>query len=140
MSTRSTAGRTVVISGNKVAAGLAQLGSFATTWLCIVALGYTGVSGFAIAVIVEFILTAGKFTLLHGRGDWVGLISLALDTILNAGGLWPIVQNLGKTPSALMLSEALGLSPEMRPLPALFFALLFGFFLSALPHWLWGRK
>ncbi|HJZ48688.1 MAG TPA: hypothetical protein VKE41_16035 [Roseiflexaceae bacterium] len=130
----------IVIRGNKIAAALAQAGSFATTWLFVRALGYTDVDGFLIAAVVEFILTAGKFPLLHSRGDLLGLIALILDTGLNAGGLWPSVQKFDQTPTAQMLSQALHLSPQMHSVPALFFALLFGFLLSALPHWLWARK
>jgi hypothetical protein len=140
MSTRTTGGRPIVVNGNKIAAALAQLGSFATTWLFVRALGYTDVDGFGIALVVEFILTAGKFSLLHGRGDILGGISVIIDMFLNAGGIWPIVGKFNQTPTAQMLSEALGLSTEMRAIPALFFALLFGFILSALPHWLWARK
>ena len=140
MSSQAAGSSPVPINGNKIAAALAQLGSFATTWLFIRALGYVGADGFAIAVVIEFILTAGKFSLLHGRGDVLGGVSVLFDTLLNAGGLWPIVQKFGATPSAVMLSEALGLATEMRALPALFFALVFGFLLSALPHWLWARK
>lgn len=141
MATRTTTtDGTVRINGNKVAAALAQLGSFATTWLFIRALGYTDLNGFFIALAVEFILAAGKFNLLHGRGDVLGAVSVLIDTGLNAGGLWPMAQKFDQTPTAIMLSQALGLSTEMHALPALFFAFLFGFLLSALPHWLWGRR
>lgn len=141
MSTRTVSrGRTVKIDGQKVAAGLVQIGSYVTTWLFIRAIGFAGIEGFAIALIVEFVLIAGKFNFLHGRGNGVGAIAILIDSLLNAGGIFPYVQKFDNTPTWIMLQSALHLEGKMSNISALIIALLFGFLLSALPSWLWRNK
>jgi len=139
MTTR-TSGRTLTINGRKIAAVVAQIGSFFTTWLCVQALGIGGTPGFLIALCAEFVLMAAKHNTLAGRGDEIGIIAVIVDTLLNAGGLYPYMQRLDKTPTWGMLAVALNLQGDLRPLPALGFALLIGFLLSAAPSWLWRHR
>ncbi len=141
MSTR-TKDSTIHIDGKRVAAGLAQAGSFTTTWLFIAAIGIDGISGFLVAVAVEFILFAGKNLVLgdNAHSDAVGWAAILLDTVLNAGGLWPYITKLDKTPSWVMLVESLQLDGTLRQVPALVLALVFGFLLSVAPHRLWFKK
>jgi len=141
MSTRSTTTQgTITVSGRKIAAALTQIGSFVTTWLFVSALGVTGAPGFFLALAVEFVLMAAKHNTLLGRADQVGAAAVFIDTILNAGGLYPYMQRLDKTPSWIMLVSALNLEGELRKIPALVLALLFGFLLSAAPTWLWRHR
>lgn len=140
MSTRAAAGRTIRIDGQKIAAGLVQVGSYLTTWLFVRAIGFTGADGFLLALIVEFVLMAGKFNFLHGRGNGVGVIAIGIDTLLNAGGIYPYVQNIDQTPTWAMLATTLQLQGDLGNLPALVLSLLLGFLLSALPSWLWRNK
>lgn len=135
-----TAGENLTINGHKVAAVLAQAGSFATTYACVIALGLTGYTGFFVAVGVEFLLAAGKALVFNSRkhrADALGWIAIWIDTGLNAGGIWPFVQNLDKTPSWVMLVQAMGLDGELRKLPALIVALALGYLLSVAPHRFW---
>lgn len=138
MSTR-TRGDTVTINGYKVAAVLAQAGSFATTWSFIYALGITGLTGFAVAAAAEFLLAAAKSFVFSGKhkADGLGWLAIAIDTFLNAAGIWPYVQNLDKTPVWSMLVQSLGLTGELRKIPALILALALGYVLSVAPHRLW---
>src|SRR5437868_596253 len=118
---------------HKIAAALAQLGSFATTYGCILALGGKGYSGFFIAVGIEFFLAAGKSLVFDGKksgADFFGWISIIADTFLNAGGIWPGVQTLDKAPTWIMLKEGMGLNGELSRLPALIVALALGYLLS----------
>jgi hypothetical protein len=55
------------INPHKVAAVLAQLGSFATTYGCILALGGTGKFGFFVAVGIEFLLAAARSLVFDGK-------------------------------------------------------------------------
>lgn len=125
---------------HKIAAVLAQLGSFATTYGCILALGGKGYLGFFLAVGIEFFLAAGKSLVFDGKksgADFFGWVSIIVDTFLNAGGIWPMVQTLDKAPTWIMLKEGMGLNGELSSLPALIVALVLGYLLSVAPHRFW---
>lgn len=138
MSTRTAQGA-IAINGHKIAAVIAQVGSFATTYLFIRALGLNGIPGFFIAVAAEFLLLAMKTLVFSSKhsADALGWAAVIFDTLLNAGGLWPYVQHLDKTPSWGMLVEGLGMAGELRKIPALVIALGIGYILSIAPHRLW---
>lgn len=138
MSARTVKGN-LNIDLRRVAAILAGLGSFATTWLFVAALGFDDIGGFFAALGVEFLLAAGKHAILHGRPDALGIASVMIDTLLNAGGLWPYVLNLNKTAAWAMLGQSLNLDQQLHYIPALIIALAIGFLLSALPFWLWKK-
>jgi hypothetical protein len=125
----------------RVGAVLAQLGSFATTYAFIAAAvqGLAPLTLFLIAVGVELLLMLAKGVLFNAskKDDLVGWCAIVFDTLLNAGGLWPLSRNIATTPSAIMLAEALGLKAEIGNLPALALALVFGYLLAVLPHHLW---
>lgn len=128
------------INPHKIAAVLAQLGSFATTYGCVIALGGKGQLGFWLAVGIEVLLAAGKSLVFDGKKsntDAFGWIAILLDTLLNAGGIWPMVQVLDKAPSWIMLKESMGMDGDMGKLPALVVALILGYLLSVAPHRLW---
>jgi hypothetical protein len=128
------------INPHKIAATLAQLGSFATTYGCILALGGSGKFGFFVAVGIEFLLAAAKSLVFDGKkssADAFGWIAIVVDTLLNAGGIWPGVLTLDKAPSWIMLKDSLGLDGDLSKLPALIVALVLGYLLSVAPHRLW---
>jgi hypothetical protein len=140
--TTRTKNRTIVLNGYKVAAAAAQVGSFATTWMFISALGVTGLAGFGVALVTEFILLASKTVVLSGesRSDAIGWIAIISDAVLNAGGLWPFILRVDQTPSWKMLVDALTLEGDMRKVPALVITLVIGFVLAVAPHRLWRAK
>lgn len=128
------------INPHKIAAFLAQLGSFATTYGCIIALGGKGYTGFWIAVAVEFLLATAKSLVFDSKkssADALGWIAIAVDTFLNAGGIWPMVKVLDNAPTWIMLKESMGLEGDLGRLPALIVALVLGYLLSVAPHRLW---
>ena len=125
----------------RVGAVLAQHGSFATTYAFIAAAvkGLEPLLLFGMAVGVELLLALAKNVLFNSsqRDDLVGWGAVIFDTVLNAGGLWPMSRNIASTPSAIMLAEALGLKSDIGNIPALILALIFGYLLAVLPHQLW---
>ncbi len=139
MSTR-TQREPMQINPHKIAAVLAQIGSFATTYGCLLALGMHGMAGFLLAIGVEFFLAAGKSLVFDHRrsgADAFGWIAIIADTLLNAGGIWPGVQTLDKAPTWIMLKEGIGLDGDLSRLPALIVALVLGYLLSVAPHRFW---
>lgn len=122
------------LTGRKIAGLVAQLGSFATTWACINAIGLPSLPGFGIAVVVEVVLFYAKKMAFENGRESVGWCAVLLDTLLNAGGIWPFSKNLSATPTWVMLAEALSLKGQMGPIAALIIALVLGFILSILPH------
>lgn len=142
MTTR-TAREPTTINPRRIAAAMAQLGSFATTYGCIMALGGKGYTGFFLAVAIEFFLMMGKSLVFDARktgADAFGWLAVATDTFLNAGGIWPAVQTLDKAPSWIMLKEGMGLVGDIGKLPALIVALALGYLLAVAPHRLWRER
>lgn len=139
MSTR-TAREPMQINPHKIAAVLAQIGSFMTTYGCILAMGGSGKIGFFLAVGIEFFLAAAKSLVYDGRksgADAFGWFAILADTLLNAGGIWPGVLTLDKAPSWIMLKESMGLDGDLSRLPALVVAFVLGYLLSVAPHRFW---
>jgi hypothetical protein len=124
------------MAGQRVAAIVAGLGSYATTLLFLWAVGVPGWWGVVFAALVEFVLTMCKQ--IGGPAAWG---AHGIDTFLNGGGLFPYVLQLDKTPTWQMLVAGLGLEGDVRSLPALILALAFGLVLSLAPLALWrGRR
>lgn len=128
------------INPRKIAAGLAQLGSFGTTYGCVLAMGGKGYTGFLIAVVLEVVLAAAKSLVFDGKkssSDAFGWIAILIDTFLNAGGIWPMVKVLDNAPTWIMLKESMNLQGDIGQIPALIVALVLGYLLSVAPHRLW---
>lgn len=125
----------------RIGAVIAQVLSFVTTYAFIVAVmkGATGLTIFLIAVGVELVLSLAKSAMFKGRArdGAVGWSAIGFDSLLNAGGLYPIAKNIGDTPSAKMLAEWLGLTTDVSATAAVIIALVLGFLLSILPWYLW---
>lgn len=139
MTTR-TARESTQINPHKIVAALAQIGSFATTYGCILAMGGKGYTGFFIALGLELFLAAGKSLVFDGKkssADAFGWVAIFIDTALNAGGIWPGVLTLDKAPAWIMLKDSMGLAGDLSKLPALIVALVLGYLLSVAPHRFW---
>ena len=132
MTTRADA--PIRMDGRRIAGLIAQAGSFATTWAFIAALNMPPLIGFGISLGVEIVLYYGKKLAFENGAESIGWVAVGLDTLLNAGGLWPVAKGLSATPVWVMLAESLGLEKQMSALAALIIALALGFVLSALPH------
>jgi hypothetical protein len=149
----------------RIAAVVAALGGWYTTWLFITAIGIQGIPGFAVSVIVEWLLFEFKREVLASGSQLTvgGVIAIIVDTALNGGGMWSVVLGLNNTDTYDMFHKALELGPKplatpaageavaaaggavvaagsMPMLPALGIALALGFVLSIAPHKLWHRR
>jgi hypothetical protein len=139
-------GQIVTINGWKAAAVITQVFSYLATYGFIVALGGNRtdwLSNVGLAAVLEFLLMAGKALIFlvvgKQRSDALGWISVIFDTFLNAGGVWPYVQNGDDTPTWVMLAQSLNMEQTMALIPALIISLVIGFFLSVAPFVFWRR-
>jgi hypothetical protein len=125
----------------RIGAVVAQVLSFLTTYAFIVAVlkGATGLTAFLVSVGVELLLSLAKSAMFKARArdGAVGWAAIGFDSLLNAGGLWPIAKNIGGTPTATMIAEWLGFSTDVSNTSAVVIALALGFLLSILPWYLW---
>ena len=128
------------LTRRRIAAIVAQLGGWYTTWLFVQALGGDNLVGFSISIGLEWLLFEFKKSALTGQRDLLGVAAIAADALLNAGGMWAAVLSIDSTESYKMLSEALALGDDMRKLPALIIALCLGVALAIAPHMLWREK
>lgn len=129
--------RTAGLNRYHAGAILAQIGSFATTYLFFIAVmdgaGWYAILGIALAV--EFLLLLGKG--LARQGGTVGPAAIVFDMLLNAGGIWPSTRHIAESPPAQMIVEAFHLQPSFGLIPAFVLSLLIGYLLAVLPHRLW---
>jgi hypothetical protein len=125
----------------RIGAVIAQILSFAATYAFIAAVlkGATGITTFLVAAGVELVLSLAKNAMFkqHARDGAIGWSAVIFDTLLNAGGVWPIAKNIGGTPTATMIAEWLGIEATVNETAAIVIAIGLGFLLSILPWYLW---
>lgn len=141
MSTRSQRYQPFSPNPYKIGAAIAQVLSFLTT------LAFTRVllsdmlplSVFMIAVALEGVLSLMKNAIFRSRRNsgTVGASAFFFDGLLNAGGLFPLMQRVGDTPTGKMFTTWLGLEAGANTTAAVILALIFGGLLSAAPWFLW---
>lgn len=100
------------------------------------ALGYT----IAAAVVCQVVFTWLERPVLGGKPNKISSATLLIDTLINAGGIFPMALRAAETPPAQMLIAALKLAPEMSPGGGALLALIFGFLLAAAPEAVWHWK
>lgn len=129
------------ISHGKVAAVLAWLGACYTTYLAVVGLqpGTPAQIAVAVALVVQFVLTAAERPLLRGRPDLFTVAVLLMDAAINAGGIYPALKNIGQTPTARMLIDV-GVAATVDAWPAVLISLAFGAIIAAAPEALWRMR
>lgn len=130
------------LPGNKVAAVVAWLIGLATTYLGLAAL--LGNAPWYIAagaaVVAQGMLTWAERAIWKGRPSLVGGLALVLDTLLNAGGIFPFALRLGESPPVQMIARVLNTPSEIGPLGAMIVSLVLGFAIAAAPEEFWNRK
>jgi hypothetical protein len=141
MSTRTHPYQPFRINPYRVGAGVAQLLSFLTT------LAFTRVllpdmqpmGVFLIAAALEGVLSLMKNAIFRSRRNSgaVGVAAFVFDGLLNAGGLFPLMQRIGDTPTGKMFTAWLDLQAGANDTAAVILALVFGGLLSAAPWFLW---
>jgi hypothetical protein len=129
------------INAYHAGAVLAQIGSYLTTYAFFRAVlaGMDLPLVIGIALAAEFLLFLGKGLLFDPRrhDGAAGWASVLIDTLLNAGGLWPYVTRVSDTPTAKMVVEAFGLHGTIGHVPALILTLVAGYVLAVAPHRIW---
>jgi hypothetical protein len=133
--------RRPVPSPTKIAAVLAWLGAVYTTYAAVTSLqaGTPWFVALATAAVLQFILTAAERPILHGRPDLFTGVVLAFDAVVNAGGVYPMLRNVGRTPSAQMVAD-IGVAPDVGALPAILLSLVVGLIIAAAPEALWRMR
>lgn len=127
------------ITHGRVASVLVWIGACATTYLALAAL--LGDAPWYVllgtATIIQFVFTAAERPLFRRRGrDMLSFGVLLLDIGINAGGVFPALANVGRTPTAAML-QAGGMPADAGALPAILLALFVGAIIAAAPEALW---
>lgn len=128
--------------GNRIAAVVA--------WLVGVTATTAGLWGFLpnvpwyIPVVFGFgsqaFLTWAERTIWKGRPSVIGFGALAIDVLLNAGGIYPYALRLGNTPPVQMIADVLNTDSAVGPVGAMIVAVVLGFLVAAAPEELWTRK
>lgn len=92
------------------------------------------------AILAQLIFTWLEKPVLRGKPNKVSSAVLLLDTLTNAGGIFPMAMRAPETPAAQMIITAFNMSPTISPLAALLLSLIAGFLLAAAPEAVWRWK
>ena len=136
----ATVARRARLPVNKIAAVLTWLGGVSTTYLALHAM-LPDMPLWLCAIIAagaQAILTLGERPTLGGRPSLVGAGALAIDTVLNAGGLFGPLLRIGATPPGQMVA-AVTHQATVTPGVAAAVAVVLGLFIAALPEWFWRQ-
>jgi hypothetical protein len=141
MSTRSQRYQPFNVNPYKIGAAIAQTLSFLTTlaFVRVLLKDMQPLSVFVIAVALEGVLSLMKNALFRSRRNSgaVGVAAFFFDGVLNAGGLFPLMQRINDTPTGKMFTAWLDLQAGANDTAAVVLALIFGGLLSAAPWFLW---
>lgn len=94
----------------------------------------------AVAVGAQVVFTWMERPVLIGKPNRISAIVILFDTLINAGGVYPMALRAPETPPAQMIIHAFNLAPTMSPVGGALLALVFGFLLAASPEAVWHWK
>lgn len=100
----------------------------------------TGNQLFLWAAFLQAVMTWGESPVWSGKARWWNIAVLAIDTIINIGGLFFFVLRLDKTESWEAFNQALGTTGGINPLAALVVSAMLGLLLAASPEFLWKQS
>jgi hypothetical protein len=98
------------------------------------------------AMLFQLGFTLAEQPVFRGKGNIFGYAILALDSAINAGGIYQWVRNIDLTPTYAMLNSAVvntsGYSVSLGPLADVVISLAVGVLIAFLPEGVWasGRK
>lgn len=126
----------------KIAAGVIWLLACITSWQLVAAVtpGMDGRYQIGIGVLLQAIFTTLERPMLSGRPNKISGVVLILDTLVNAGGIYPFAMRAAAIPAIQMFSTAFNLAPAVSPVAAFLLASLCGFLLAAAPEAVWRWK
>ena len=91
----------------------------------------------ALGLMIQGIATKLESPWWSGRKNALSAGVVVLDTLVNAGGLWQWIKQLGATSLWQMLVDVSGLQGGMKAMPAFILALILGYILAAAPEKVW---
>jgi hypothetical protein len=130
------------VNWRKLIAIIAQVASWFTTFWAVQWIWGDGplVYQVTIAIVAECVLMICKTQLFNGSDPTLGWAGLAIDGIINTGGLLPKACKVLTFPPIAAFGAAFGgtaATCTTFAIPSVILALVFGLALSALPHRLW---
>lgn len=134
-------GRAPSIPGGKIAAVVAWFGAVYTTYLSVQALqpGTPLLIMTVTAFVVQFVFTVAERPIMRGKPGLFTIAVFILDALINAGGVFPTLRNIGKTPTAQMIAAA-GTPATVDVWPAILISLVVGGIIAVAPEALWRMK
>ena len=129
------------LTGEQVAGGLIWLGAAYTTYLMVASLqpGTPWRISLIVGVVVQFVFTICERRVMRWPPSVFGAIVFLFDAAINAGGLFPMLRNVGQTPTAQMLAAS-GVAPTVAVAPALLLSFVVGAIIAIAPEALWRVK
>lgn len=131
---------------NKIAAVVAWFVGCFTTWL-FVNKAMEGRAWFLAAVlafVAQALLTLAERPLFQliwgrrgGRFTTLSILSVGVDMLLNAAGVYPFIGQMAKTDLGAMLVEVFHVQPTVDPISAFVIAVVLGAIVAGLPEGLW---
>lgn len=127
--------------GPRVAAVVVWLAAVYTTYLAIVSLqpGTPWWLSAVFALGAQYVFTMAERPIMSCRANLFTLVVFAFDAAVNAGGLFPLLRNVGRTPTAQMLAAS-GVAPVVDVTPALLLSLVAGAIIAVAPEALWRMR
>jgi hypothetical protein len=125
----------------KVAAVLVWFGAVYTTYLMIASLQ----PGTPLAIILpvafgmQFVFTMAEKPIMTGRAGIFTYAVFLLDALINAGGMYPALANIGRTPTAQMLASA-GTPSDVGAWASVLLAIAMGCIIAVAPEALWKQR
>ena len=128
--------------GNRIAAGVAWLVGLTATYLGLAALLTNAPWWLPLvaALVTQAMLTWAERAIWRGRPSLVGALALLMDTLLNAGGVFPYALLLGNTPPVQMFATVMGVPSQIGPVGAMIVSMVLGFAIAAAPEEFWTRR
>lgn len=110
-----------------------------TTWQLVAAItpGMRIAYQIGIGIVLQVFFTALERPMLRGRPNKVSGVVLLIDTLVNAGGIFPFALRMSATPTVQMISTTFNLAPNMTPAAAFAVSVVLGFLLAAAPEAVW---
>lgn len=125
--------------GNQFVAVLIWALGVATTYQVVAVLWESTWYGLLmVAFVAQALLTWLEGPTLRGRPNPISLVFLLVDTLINAGGVYLLLNDrLAKLPTAQMAADVVGSAPEFSPVAVAGVSLVIGLILAATPEAVW---
>ncbi|PLS78839.1 MAG: hypothetical protein CYG59_16450 [Chloroflexi bacterium] len=121
----------------QVIAAILWLAGCATTWFMLRALGVPPWSALALALPFQWICTKLEAPIWRRKINVISVLFLGFDALVNAGGVFALVQRVDRVPFWSMLHSAGIVGATIDPISATGVALFLGFALAAAPETVW---